>query len=135
MSPLTRALRLTRLCLRGEVDARFNQSHSVLHHHAEWVDKGLMDFHVVLGKFVPRVKNIHGLAYLPELEIFARTELERQLVALQRGFRLSCSPFILAPGTSLDRLALIQEAITKVFQDPVFPKEFKKLKSEITRIF
>jgi tripartite-type tricarboxylate transporter receptor subunit TctC len=111
--------------LRGEVDARFNQSHSVLQQHAEWVDKGLMDFHVVLE--IPKGEKHPRFSHLPELETFARTERERQLVALQRGFRLTGSPFILPPGTPRDRVAIIQEAMTKVFQDPEFPKEFKKL--------
>jgi len=111
--------------LRGEVDARFNQSHSVLQQHAEWVTKGLMDFHVVLE--IPRGEKHPRFSHLPELETFAKTERERQLVALQRGFRLTGSPFILPPGTPRDRVAILQEAMTKVFQDPEFPKEFKKI--------
>jgi len=111
--------------LRGEVDARFNQSHSVLQQHAEWVDKGLMDFHVVLE--IPKGEKHPRFTHLPELETFAKTERERQLVALQRGFRLIGSPFILPPDTPRDRVAILQEAMTKVFRDPEFPKEFKKM--------
>jgi tripartite-type tricarboxylate transporter receptor subunit TctC len=111
--------------LRGEVDARFNQSHSVLQQHPEWVDKGLMDFHVVLE--IPKGEKHPRFSHLPELEAFAKTERERQLVALQRGFRLTGSPFILSPGTPRDRVVILQEAMTKVFQDPEFPKEFKKI--------
>jgi tripartite-type tricarboxylate transporter receptor subunit TctC len=111
--------------LRGEVDARFNQSHSVLQQHPEWVDKGLMDFHVVLE--IPKGEKHPRFSHLPELETFAKTERERQLVALQRGFRLTGSPFILPPATPRDRVLILQEAMTKVFQDPEFPKEFKKI--------
>jgi tripartite-type tricarboxylate transporter receptor subunit TctC len=111
--------------LRGEVDARFNQSHSVLQQHPDWVDKGLMDFHVVLE--IPKGEKHPRFGNLPELESFARTERERQLVALQRGFRLTGSPFILPPATPRERVVIIQEAMTKVFQDPEFPKEFKKI--------
>jgi tripartite-type tricarboxylate transporter receptor subunit TctC len=111
--------------LRGEVDARFNQSHSVLQQHSEWVDKGLMDFHVVLE--IPKGEKHPRFSHLPELETFAKTERERQLVALQRGFRLTGSPFILPPATPRDRVVILQEAMTKVFQDPDFPKEFKKI--------
>jgi hypothetical protein len=48
--------------MRGELDARFNQSHSVLQRSPEWLDKGLMDFHVVLeipqGEINPRFVNL-----------------------------------------------------------------------------
>jgi hypothetical protein len=111
--------------LRGEVDARFNQSHSVLQRNPEWLDKGAMDFHVVLE--IPPGDKHPRFSHLPELESFAKSDKERQLVALQRGFRLSGSPFILPPGTPRDRVVVLQEAMTKVFKDPGFPKEFKKM--------
>jgi hypothetical protein len=66
--------------LRGEVDARFNEADSVIQRNPEWVEKKLMDFHV-------RLENSKGIkhprfGHLAELETFARTERERQLVAL-----------------------------------------------------
>src|SRR5262245_32363953 len=111
--------------LRGEVDSRFNQSHSVLRNNPEWVEKGMMDFHVVIE--IPKGEKNPRFAKLPELETFARNERERQLIALQRGFRLIGSPFILPPDTPLDRVKILQQAMTKVFQDPQFPAEFKKM--------
>lgn len=111
--------------LRGEVDARFNQSHTVLQRFPEWLDKGLMDFHVVLE--IPKGDKSPRFAHLPELESFAKTEKERQLVQLQRGFRLSGSPFILPPGTPPERVTLLQDAMTKVLKDPEFPALFKKM--------
>jgi len=111
--------------LRGEVDSRFNQSPSVLRNNPDWVDKSLMDFHAVLE--IPKGEKNPRFAHLPELETFAKTERERQLVALQRGFRLVGSPFILPPGTPKEAVAILQEAMRKAFQDPQFPKEFKKL--------
>jgi tripartite-type tricarboxylate transporter receptor subunit TctC len=111
--------------LRGELDARFNQSHSLLQRSPEWLDKGLMDFHVVLE--IPRGEKHPRFANLPELESFAKTERERQLVQLQRGFRLSGSPFVLPPGTPRDRVTLLQDAMAKVFKDPEFPAMFKKM--------
>src|SRR5262245_26404896 len=63
--------------LRGEVDSRFNQSHSVLQQHPEWLEKGLMDFHVVLE--IPKGEKSPKFAHLPELESFARNEKDRQL--------------------------------------------------------
>jgi tripartite-type tricarboxylate transporter receptor subunit TctC len=111
--------------LRGEVDARFNQSHSVLQRSPEWVDKGIMDLHVVLE--IPKGDKHPRFTHLPELESFAKSEKERQLVALQRGFRLSGSPFLLPPGTPQERVVILQDAMTKVFKDPDFPREFKKM--------
>ena len=111
--------------VRGEVDARFNQSHSVLQQHADWIEKGLMNFHVVLE--IPKGEKHPKFAHLPEIESFARNERERQLVALQRGFRLIGSPFILPPATPPDRVQILQQAMTKAFKDPEFPKEFKKM--------
>jgi tripartite-type tricarboxylate transporter receptor subunit TctC len=111
--------------LRGELDGRFNQSHSVIQRNAEWVDKGLMDFHVVLE--IPRGDKHPRFAGLPELESFAKNEKERQLVALQRGFRLTGSPFVLPPATPPDRVKILQEAMTRALKDPAFPREFKKM--------
>ena len=111
--------------LQGEVDARFNQIQSFLLRYPEWVDKGLMDFHVVLE--IPKGIKHPRFPHLPELEAFARTERERQLVGLQRGFRIIGSPFVLPPGTPRGRVAILQEAMGRAFQDPEFPKEFKKM--------
>jgi tripartite-type tricarboxylate transporter receptor subunit TctC len=111
--------------LRGEVDARFNQSHSVLRNNPEWLDKGLMDFHVVIE--IPKGEKNPRFPNLPELESFAKNERERQLLALQRGFRLIGSPFILPPETPADRVKILQQAMTRAFKDPTFPKEFKKM--------
>lgn len=111
--------------LRGELDARFNQSHTILQRYPEWLDKGLMDFHVVLE--IPRGDKHPRFTNQPELESFAKTEKERQLVQLQRGFRLSGSPFILPPGTPRERVTILQDAMTKAFKDPEFPGVFKKM--------
>lgn len=46
---------------------------------------------------------------------------------LQRGFRLSGSPFILPPGTARECVILLQDAMTRVFKDPAFPAMFKKI--------
>lgn len=111
--------------LRGEVDARFNQADSVLQRNSEWVEKKMMDWHLVLE--MPKGVKHHKFGYLPELESFAKTDKERSLIALQRAFRIIGSPFILPPGTPRERVDSLQEAMRKAFQDPQFPKEFKKL--------
>lgn len=110
--------------LRGELDSRFNQSYSLMKQNPEWVEKGLMDLHITLetikGDKNPRFAN------LPELESFAKNDSERQLIDLQRSFRVTGSPLILAPDTPPDRIALYQQAMNKVFADPAFSVYFKK---------
>jgi tripartite-type tricarboxylate transporter receptor subunit TctC len=109
---------------RGELDSRFNQSYSVVQNNPEWIEKKLMDFHVAF-EIIKGDKN-PKFAHLPELETFAKTERDRQLLNLQRSFRITGSPFILPPDTPKDRVAILQAAVTKVFKDPEFPKYFKK---------
>lgn len=66
-------------------------------------------------------------AQVPELETFSKTDLDRKVLALLRGFRATGSPNILPPGTPKDRVQVLQEAMRKTFRDPEFHKEFKKL--------
>jgi tripartite-type tricarboxylate transporter receptor subunit TctC len=44
-----------------------------------------------------------------------------------RGFRTAASPFVLPPATPKDRVEILQEAMLKVFKDPEFRAEFKKV--------
>ena len=111
----------------GEIDSRANNVTSVLTRNRDWVDKGIMDFHAILA--VPKDdKPSHPrLAQLPEIETFAKTEKERKLLTMWRGFRTAASPFVLPPATPKDRVEILQEALRKVFKDPEFRADFKKL--------
>jgi tripartite-type tricarboxylate transporter receptor subunit TctC len=110
--------------LRGELDSRFNQSHSLLQNNPDWVDKKLMDFHITL-EIIKGDKN-PKFAHLPELESFTKTREDKQLLNLQRSFRLTGSPLILPPATPRERVAILQQVMNKVFKDPEFAKYFKK---------
>ena len=44
-----------------------------------------------------------------------------------RGFRMAASLLVLPPGIPKDRVEILQEAMRKVFNDPEFRAEFKKL--------
>lgn len=110
--------------LRGELDSRFNQSYSLVKNNPEWVEKGLMDLHITL-ETIKGDKNPR-FAKVPELETFAQNDRERELINLQRSFRVTGSPLILAPGTPKEQVALLQQAMNKVFTDPEFPAYFKK---------
>jgi tripartite-type tricarboxylate transporter receptor subunit TctC len=113
--------------MNAEIDSRANNTTSVLRRNREWVDKGIMDFHAILA--VPKGdKHPHPrFAQLPEIESFAKTEKEKKLLAMWRGFRTATSPYVLPPGTPKDRVEILQEAMRKVFKDPEFHAEFKKL--------
>ena len=113
--------------INGEIDSRSNNTSSVLRRNREWVDKGLMDFHAILA--VPKTeKHPHPkFAQLPEIESFAKTDKERKLLSMWRGFRTATSPFVLPPGTPKDRVEILQDAMRKVFKDPEFQAEFQKL--------
>ena len=93
-----------------------------------------MDFHSLIE--IPKGnKHSHPrIANLPDLEGFARNNLERSLVSLYRLFREVGMPMILPPGTPKDRVELLQEAMRKVFKDPQYFKEFEKLAGEGTPI-
>ncbi|MGH7809423.1 MAG: Bug family tripartite tricarboxylate transporter substrate binding protein, partial [Candidatus Binatia bacterium] len=116
--------------VNGEIDSRANNVTSVLTRNRDWVDKGIMNFHAVLA--VPKDdKPAHPrLAQLPEIESFVKTEKERKLLAMWRGFRTAASPYVVPPATPKDRVEMLQEAMRKVFKDPEFRAEFKKLVTE-----
>ncbi|MGH7795404.1 MAG: hypothetical protein ACREQ2_10980 [Candidatus Binatia bacterium] len=111
--------------LRGEVDARSNLAETVIHRNPQWIEKNLVDFHAIIE--VPKGNKQPRFAKAPELESFAKTEKEKKVLALLRGFRATGSPNILPPGTPKERVQILQEAMRKTFRDPEFHKEFKKL--------
>jgi len=111
--------------MNGEVDARANAAISALRRNPEWFEKKIMHFHAILE--IPKGLKHPRLAHLPEIESFAKNDRERKLLHLWRAFRGVGSPYILPPGTPKDRVEILQEAMRKTFNDPEFPKYFRKL--------
>jgi tripartite-type tricarboxylate transporter receptor subunit TctC len=111
--------------MRGEVDLRVISTGSVK---PEWIEKGLVDFHVAFE--IPRGRTFPGFTHLPELESYVKSEKERKLLAMVRAFRQTGAPWILPPETPKDRVKILQEAIRKTFADPDFHNEYKKLTSD-----
>lgn len=111
--------------LRGEVDARANIADTLVHRTPEWIEKRLVNFHSIIE--IPKGDKHPRFANLPEVETFTKTDRERKVVALNRAFRLGGSPFILPPGTPREAADILREAFRKIFSDPEFHKEFKKL--------
>ncbi len=112
---------------QGEIDARTTVADSLLHEKPQWVDKGLMDFHGLIEIPKGRKHTHPRFAKLPDIETFARSDMDRKLVAMYRTFVGSGTPFILPPGTPKDRVQILQEAMRKTHRDPEFFKEYTKL--------
>lgn len=110
---------------RGELDGRSQAADWLLHRNRDWFEKRLVNFHAILE--IPKGDKHSQFAHVPEIESFARTDKERKILALQRGFRLAGSPFILPPGVPKERIEILQEAARKAFKEPGFSTEFKKL--------
>lgn len=116
--------------MRGEIDGRATGPDTVLQRNRDFIDKGLADFHAIME--TPKGdKHPHPFfAKLPEIETFARTEVERRMLALQRAFRVTGTPFVLPPGTPKDRVDILKEAFRKTYLDPEFAKEYRRLTAD-----
>ena len=114
--------------LRGEVDARANLADTLVQRNADWLDKGVVDFHSIID--VPKGNRHPRFAHLPELEGFAKSDRERKVLAMQRGLRQVGSPYVFPPGVPKDRVEILRNAMRKTFEDPAFHSDFKKLAGE-----
>ena len=112
--------------LRGEIDARATGADTVTQRNREWLEKGsIVDFHSILE--VPKGEKHPDFPKLPEIDSFAKSDLERKVASMARAFRVAGTPFVLPPGTPKDRVEIIQGAFRKAYQDPEFFREYKKL--------
>ena len=112
---------------QGEIDTRSTVADALLHEKPQWLDKNLMNFHAIIEIPKGRKHSLPRFAELPDIETFARSEIERKLVRLYRTFVGSGNPFILPPGTPKDRVQILQEAMRKTYRDAEFSKEYTKL--------
>ena len=112
---------------QGEIDARTTVADSLLHEKPQWVDKGLMDFHGIIEIPKGRKHSHPRFSQLPDIETFAKSEMDRKIVRLYRAFVGSGNPFVLSPGTPKDRVQMLQDAMRKTYRDPEFLKEYTKL--------
>lgn len=114
--------------MRGETDARVITADSFLGQHSELIQKGLADVHTIIE--IPRGNKHPRLAQVPEIENFAKSDDERMLLAMIRGFRRFGSPYFFPPGTPVEQVRILREALQKAFADPKFTEEFKKMTGE-----
>jgi tripartite-type tricarboxylate transporter receptor subunit TctC len=113
--------------MSGEIDA-IGTADDHLTRNADWVKQKKIDLHMMLE--VPKGLKHPQYGHLPDLETFANSEKQRKVLTLFRNLRLTGSPFFAPPGTPADRIEILEQAITKTFKDPNFPKEYKKLVSD-----
>ncbi|HEX2260287.1 MAG TPA: hypothetical protein VHJ56_01560, partial [Candidatus Binatia bacterium] len=114
--------------MQGEIDAIAVSDSGLLDRQAEWLEKGLVDLHVIFA--VPRENKHPRFHTLPEIDGFAKTERERKILAMFRNFSLTGAPFILPPAMPKDRVEIIKEALRKSFKDADFFKEYRKITGE-----
>ncbi|MGH7796828.1 MAG: hypothetical protein ACREQ2_18340 [Candidatus Binatia bacterium] len=116
--------------MQGELDARWTIQTTLVREARDWIEKNLVDFHVVIE--VPKGRRHPNpvFAQLPDIEQFAKSEKDRKLLTMHRAFVGAGTPFILPPGTPQDKVHILREAMRKTFNDPEFYAEFKKLVGE-----
>lgn len=116
--------------MRGEIDGRATGPDTILSRNREWLEKGLVNIHAIME--TPKgEKHPHPVfAKLPDIETFARNDVERRMLALQRGFRVTGTPFVLPPGVPKDRVDILKEAFRKTYLDPEFAKEYRRLTAD-----
>jgi tripartite-type tricarboxylate transporter receptor subunit TctC len=110
---------------RGELDGRANALETLGQRNVEEMKKKLLDIHAVVE--IPRGTRPEGFAQLPEIENFAKSDLERKVLAMYRAFRQVGTPYVFAPGTPKPLVQILQDAMRKAFNDPAFHQDFKKL--------
>lgn len=112
---------------RGELDARANIPDTLVQRTPEFLEKNLVNFHSIIQ--IPKEeRHTHPVfAKLPELETFAKSDREKNIITMFRTFRLVGSPYILPPGTPQEVVDILRDAMRKTFKDPAFLNDFKKL--------
>lgn len=111
--------------LRGEVDARPNLAETILRRNPEFLEKSLVDFHAILE--APLGKKHPRFSHLPEIGTFARSEKASGVLEMFRASRTAGGPYIMPPGSPKERVDILRRAVHKVFKDPGYQKEYKKL--------
>src|SRR5688500_2188262 len=109
---------------RRELDGRANALETLGQRNAEEVKKGLLDLHAWVE--IPKGNRPDGFARLPEIESFAKSDVERKVLAMYRSFRLVGTPYVLAPGTPNAQVQILQEAFRKALKATDFHSDFKK---------
>jgi hypothetical protein len=85
----------------------------------------LVDFHAILE--TPKGHRSPQFANLPEIESFVRSDLERRLLAMSRGFWGVGTLMYLPPSTPEKLAEILRQAVRRSFEDRQFHEEYKKV--------
>lgn len=109
--------------LAGEVDAG-TMSPSTIQQNPELLNR--VHLHALVN--LPKGK-FHSVypAGIPEIDNFASTPKDRELLKLYRAFLYPRWPYFLPPGTPKELIDILSQAMAKALSDPGFEKDFKKL--------
>lgn len=87
-----------------------------------------LDLNIIME--VPKGLKQPGFDGLRETEGFAKPNRERRLLTMIRTFRQLGTPSILPPGTPLKQVKILRNAMAKMYNDPEFHKDYRKLVGE-----
>jgi tripartite-type tricarboxylate transporter receptor subunit TctC len=107
---------------RGEVQARAFGIDSILAQHADWLRNKTIDIIVQAG--VKRDTNLPDVPLLTEL---AKTEEDREIMALISSTAGLGHPYLVPPGTPPERIAVLRRAFAETLRDKSFREEVGKL--------
>jgi tripartite-type tricarboxylate transporter receptor subunit TctC len=113
---------------RREADARSNTGDSMVRRNREWLEKKLIDIHASIE--IPKGERHPRFAQVPDLETFAKSDLERKMLQMFRSFRQAGQNFFLPPGVPAERVQILREAMRKTLGDPEFLKGYQKVSGE-----
>jgi tripartite-type tricarboxylate transporter receptor subunit TctC len=111
-----------------EADARSNTGDSMVRRNKVWLEKKLIDIHA--GIEIPKGERHTRFDKVPDLETFAKTDVERKILQMFRSFRQAGQNFFLPPGVPKDRVEILRESMRKTLSDPAFVKEYEKISGE-----
>jgi len=119
---------------RGEADVRSTNLNSFLRDIPHWIEGG---YTVPL---IMRNTKGRGAEVVPEfpktkasyMDQFLDTELKRQVLQLHDSSRPGSSVFMIAKGAPEPALRALNEAFDRLWKDPQFAEEYKKLSGEPT---
>ena len=111
-----------------EADARSNTGDSMVRRNKVWLEKNLIDIHA--GIEIPKGERLARFDKIPDLESFAKSDVERKILQMFRSFRQAGQSFFLPPGVPADRVQILRESMRKTLSDPDFLKEYQKISAE-----
>lgn len=115
--------------MNGEVDARVNTADTLLKRR-EWIEEDLIDLHATIEIPKGRKHSHARFVKISDLESFAESDKERNLIGAYRTFRMIGMPLVLPPGTAKSTAQILQEAMRKTLKDSEFQENYKKLAGE-----